>query len=37
VPHVYRCRGRPKEDTMAGIGIVAVFLMLFVTISKDEE
>ncbi len=25
------------EETMTGIGIVAVFLLIFVTVSRDEE
>lgn len=33
-----RSNGALKEtQTMAGIGIVAVFLMIFVTVSRDEE
>jgi len=29
--------GRCDEETMTGIGIVAVFLMIFVSVSRDEE
>ena len=28
---------RNPEETMTGIGIVAVFLMLFVSVSRDEN
>jgi hypothetical protein len=30
-------RAHEVTKVMAGIGIVAVFLMIFVTVSRDEE
>jgi hypothetical protein len=37
VPCVALTNERTKEKIMAGIGIIAVALMLFVTVTRDEQ